>query len=81
MTCRELAEFLSAWLNGELSKAEAAEFERHLSVCPACIKYVDSYKKTIALGRDAFRGEETVKSVPESLVQAILSAKKRAERD
>lgn len=78
MTCRELAEFLLAYINGELSPAETSEFDRHMKVCPACVKYVDSYKKTIHLGKAAFSDETKIPTnVPEALVQAILKAREK----
>ena len=66
-----------SYLDDELPAAQRAEFERHMSVCPSCVDYLKTYEKTILLtkacGNDPVPGE-----VPESLVQAILAARKRA---
>lgn len=91
MTCREFTEFLSAYLSGELSAAEAAEFERHLRECRACGNYLDTYKKTIEISRAAFNDEVNVTRpasestvpgipVPERLVQAILAARRKSDK-
>lgn len=79
MTCRELVEFLNAYLSGELAPAERDEFERHLRVCSACVNYLDTYKKTIAMSKAAFHDDELAANVniPESLVKSILTARKR----
>jgi anti-sigma factor RsiW len=78
MTCRELTEFLDAYLAGELSPAEAAEFERHLAVCDACVRYLDSYEKTVELTGAAFAADAKVDEVvPEELLRAILAARRR----
>jgi hypothetical protein len=47
-------------------------------VCDACVNYLDSYKKTILLGRKAFESELAAipQQVPEELVRAILAARK-----
>ena len=79
MTCREFTEFLNAYLDGELSPAEVAEFERHLAVCANCVDYLETYKQTIGLAAAAFAdgGDEPVPDdVPPELVQAILAAVK-----
>lgn len=76
ITCRELIEFLHLYVSGELPADRVAEFERHLSVCPSCVTYLQTYRDTIALGRAAFedpdrRAEECA---PEELVGAVLRA-------
>ncbi len=79
MTCRELAEFLSAYLAGELPPMQMVEFERHLAVCDDCVHYIDTYKMTIELGRAALKppAAETPPSVPDDLLRAILAARKK----
>ena len=77
MTCRDLVEFLSEYLSGELAAAERAEFEAHLAACPACVAYLDTYQKTILLGKASYacREDPVPDEVPEQLVQAILAAR------
>lgn len=77
MTCREFAEFLDAYLAGDLAPAEREEFERHLAVCQACIAYLASYRTTIRLAQSAFADESLPEDVPEDVVRAILAARKR----
>jgi anti-sigma factor RsiW len=54
LTCREIADFLADYLSGELPVDQAARFERHLAVCPACVDYIRSYRDTIRFSRAAF---------------------------
>jgi anti-sigma factor RsiW len=75
MTCRELAEFVGAYLSGELEPAARVEFDRHLAECEACVSYLDSYRSTVDAGKAAF-ADEPVPAVPEELVRAILAAKR-----
>jgi anti-sigma factor RsiW len=79
MTCRQLIEFLGEYLDGELSERERTEFDRHLSVCAACVAYLQNYKRTIALGQKAFEDEEqdVPPEVPAELIEAILAARTR----
>lgn len=47
MNCREVADFLSAYLDGELSHATKREFDAHLAECPACVAYLEGYQRTL----------------------------------
>lgn len=73
MTCREVIDFLMEYLTLELPAPQAEEFERHLSACPSCVAYLQSYEQTIQLGRDVAAAEP--EEVPEDLVAAILKAR------
>ncbi|MFO1077177.1 MAG: zf-HC2 domain-containing protein [Planctomycetota bacterium] len=80
MSCRELTEFIDAYLNGELSAAVRKEFDHHLSVCESCVHYLDSYRRTVELGRAALRqADAPADDAPEDLVRAILEAQKRSK--
>ena len=79
ITCRELIDFLSDYLENELPAGERAAFDEHLAVCPECRQYVESYRMTIDLGRKAFArpDDEPPPQVPPALIQAILEARRR----
>jgi anti-sigma factor RsiW len=80
LTCRELVEFLQAYLDGELEAGERARFAAHLEICPDCVDYLESYRKTIGLAREALLagGPEgpVSEQVPERLVRAVLAARR-----
>ena len=75
MNCREMSDFLSAYLSGEMPPEEAARFQEHLRFCPPCVQYLDGYKKAIELGRKCCEHEKV--KVPEDLIQAILHARRK----
>ncbi len=77
-TCRELTEFILDYLQGELPTEQRHEFESHLSMCPSCVAYLDSYRKTIALSKCAMTSHATPGPVPADLVKAIKAARDRA---
>lgn len=80
MTCRELVEFLMDYIDNDLDPKIREVFDRHLKVCPSCVAYLQTYVQTIAMGRAAAQHDESsgaCESVPEELVQAIMSAKSR----
>jgi len=76
--CREFVEFLMEYLDGALGEAERSVFEGHVEDCPACLNYLDTYRETVRLGCTVCSPEDEVPpDVPEELVQAILSARRR----
>ena len=79
LSCRELIEFLAAYLDDELAPEERAAFEAHLFVCPYCVDYLATYRKTIHLGRQALAAEaEILEEVPAQLLDAILASRTRS---
>ncbi len=80
ITCRELTEFLSRYVEDDLTPQERKAFDRHVGMCRGCKDYVDSYVRTIELEGAAFADPEAPlpQDVPEELVQGILAARRAA---
>mgnify|MGYP002626349457 CR=1 FL=1 len=77
MTCQEFVEFLMAYLDEELPGRQRTVFEGHLEDCPPCKVYLDTYRETVELGRRVCDGDAAPpEDVPESLVRAILAARR-----
>ena len=57
VTCRELVELLTDYLEGALPAAQHARMEAHLGGCPKCAEYLAQMRLTLRLARRA--GEET----------------------
>jgi anti-sigma factor RsiW len=75
MTCqRTIDDFLMRYVEGELTIGERLRFNLHLATCVHCRRYLDSYRKTMALGKAAAREAGPEQEVPEQLVKAILAA-------
>jgi predicted anti-sigma-YlaC factor YlaD len=77
MNCREVADFLSDYLDGALPPRERLMFRLHLLVCRDCRRYLDSFAATVKLTHSLGErptGEDN-SPVPEELVQAILAAR------
>lgn len=78
LTCREIIDFVRAFLDGELPPREQAIFEMHLKICADCENYLRSYETTQKLSKLATKDEPELKPVPSELVQAILAARKES---
>ena len=80
ISCREFVEFLDDYLSGALGEPRNGEFNVHLSMCPSCVAYMNTYQDTIRMGKAAMkRSDDPVpEGVPEALVRAILMARRKS---
>lgn len=76
ITCQQLIDFIMSYLDDELPREQRAEFDRHMAVCPSCVDYLKTYEKTVLLAKSC-ADDPVPDEVPESLVQAILEARKK----
>ncbi len=49
LSCQELIELVTDYVEGTLSPADRARFERHLGVCADCDNYLGQMRQTILL--------------------------------
>jgi anti-sigma factor RsiW len=49
LTCAELVDLVTDYLENALPAEERERFEEHLTICEGCANYVDQMRKTIAL--------------------------------
>lgn len=49
LTCRELIELVTDYLEEALDERERTRFEAHLAVCDGCRDYLDQMRRTITL--------------------------------
>jgi len=75
ISCQEVVELVTDYLDGAMSPADVARFDHHLSLCEGCVFYVDQIRMTIAaVGRI---GEEDVPpAVRDDLVAAFRDFKR-----
>ena len=75
VSCQEVVELVTDYLEGALSPDEAALFEQHLNFCDGCDWYVEQLRTTIAtVGR--IEQEE----VPPAMRSKLLAAFRDRER-
>ena len=69
ISCRELVELVTDYLEGALSRRDRKRFEAHIGACDHCATYVEQMRLTIAtLGR---LSEE---SIPQPARDELLAA-------
>lgn len=59
LTCQQLVELVTQYLEGALSEGDRAQFEAHIARCKICAAYLEQMKHTI----------ELVGSLPEETIQ------------
>jgi len=69
MTCQELVELVTDYLEGALDEETADRFERHLSVCPGCEAYLNQMRETASL-----LGEIPVETLSDEMQTTLLDA-------
>lgn len=67
MTCKELVELVTDYLEGALPPEDVADFEKHLAICTGCRNYLTQMRQTI-LGL----GNLTEESIPEDAKRELL---------
>jgi anti-sigma factor RsiW len=51
LSCQELVELVTDYLEGTLPPEERARFDAHLAECPGCDRYLEQMRATIELAR------------------------------
>jgi anti-sigma factor RsiW len=74
MTCQELTEVLTDYLEGVMSPEQAAELEAHLELCEGCVTYVEQMRETIRAVH-ALRPEHVEATVPDDVLAAFRAWK------
>ena len=69
ISCQELVELVTDYLETALPAKDAALFEQHLNFCEGCVWYVDQMRKTVATV-----GRITEEDVPPETRDALLTA-------
>ena len=49
LSCREMVELVTAYLEGALSLGDRMRFENHLTACDGCTMYLEQMRRTIEL--------------------------------
>jgi anti-sigma factor RsiW len=69
ISCMELVELVTAYLDGALDAESARAFEEHLEACPGCLTYVEQFRETIAR-----LGEVPLDTLSEESQRSLLAA-------
>lgn len=74
LSCQELVELVTEYLEGTLPAHERVRFEDHLAICPACSNYLDQMRQTIQMV-GALKEEAIPDDAKEQLLRAFRAWK------
>lgn len=69
LSCKELVEIVTDYLEGRLTADESATFEAHLLDCPGCTTYLDQMRASLR----ALRGGPTL-PIPGDMKARLMAA-------
>jgi anti-sigma factor RsiW len=70
LTCVELVELVTEYLEGGLSTADRERFEEHLGFCDWCVTYLDQMRQTLATV-GSLREDDLSPAMQDSLLSAF----------
>jgi anti-sigma factor RsiW len=76
LSCQELVELVTDYLEGALDERDRRAFERHLEHCDGCTEYVEQLRTTIRL-TGALRLEDLSTAAESALLQAFRDWRRR----
>ncbi|HSC76997.1 MAG TPA: zf-HC2 domain-containing protein [Candidatus Acidoferrales bacterium] len=75
MTCKELVDLITDYLEGALPAADRLRFEQHLDLCPPCRTYVEQIRQTIRVAGEL--NEESLSEDAKALLLRLFNDWKR----
>jgi anti-sigma factor RsiW len=66
ITCEQLIEFCLDYIECALPQDEQARFRHHLSLCPHCVTFFETYEKTPKISREALATQ-----IPEAVRESV----------
>ena len=70
LSCQELVELVTDYLEGALDERHVRAFERHLTGCDGCTRYLEQFRTTIRLA-GTFTPDDLTPEAETALLQAF----------
>jgi Putative zinc-finger len=77
-TCKEITGLIFGYLNDTLSPSVERDFKRHLRICPDCVNFLNTYKKTVTAS-GSLRPEEIPPNVRDNILDFLRSRTRKRE--
>ena len=78
MTCREVVELMTAYLEGALPVGERARFEEHVAGCGGCAAYLEQLRASLRVVGSLASAEPVPDHLREELVHAFRDWRSKA---
>ena len=80
LSCREILDNLSSYIDAELDPSLCEEIERHMAGCNPCVAFLNTLKKTVVLYRSCGEQDDVPQKVHIDL-HNFLRERCRDEKD
>jgi anti-sigma factor RsiW len=77
VSCQEIVEMVTDYVEGVMPEDERRRFEAHLSICPGCVTYVEQIRETIRTTGEIPREETLAPSLRDVLVAQFQDWRRR----
>jgi predicted anti-sigma-YlaC factor YlaD len=78
MSCRELVELVTDYLDGALDQADVQRLEEHIEVCGPCADYIEQVRSTARMAAEAAAAELELRPDREALLGAFRGFRRAA---
>jgi hypothetical protein len=78
ISCKEIFESLSEYVDGDLDESICEEIKLHMKDCAPCEKFLEGFRRSIAISKLAGKTTDSPPSIPEevkSTLRAVLKHK------
>ena len=69
-TCKQITDLVYGYLDDRLTSTVKSDFEQHLRVCPDCVSFLNTYKKTRGITR-SLRAEDLPLKVRKNILDFL----------
>jgi len=67
-TCKQMSALILNYVTDRLSPRLTREFEQHLRICPDCVNFLNTYKKTVSVA-----GSISYSAIPTKVRNNVLA--------
>ena len=75
ITCKELTEVLTDYLEGTMAPEDRARFDAHLAICDGCVTYVEQMRQVIETVRE-LRPDDVEATASDDLLEVFRAWKR-----
>ena len=75
-TCKQITDLMLDYLTDKLHPKLKKDFQKHLNICPDCVSFVNTYKKTVK-ATATLRSEEIPPKVRDNILSFLHSKLRR----
>jgi len=75
-TCKQITELMVDYLTDKLQPKVKEDFKKHLDICPDCVSFVNTYKKTVQ-STATLRSEEIPPKVRDNILSFLRGKLRR----